>query len=180
MEKQNHMEIRRLNQDDAQLFYDFRMLALETDPFSFVESPDELRQVPVSAYAERLRASSAENFVFGAFHNCSLLGSVGFYQEIPAKRRHKGHIWGVFVVPPSRRQGIARALMIEAIAAARTIPGLDQIFLTVSVTQRAARNMYESLGFRSFAMEPCGIRIGTLAVDEEHMLLELGSQETAV
>jgi ribosomal protein S18 acetylase RimI-like enzyme len=174
------MEIRRLTEEDAQLFYDFRMLALETDPFSFVESPDELRQIHVSAYAERLRASNAENFVFGAFRDRSLVGSVGFYQEIPAKRRHKGHIWGVFVVPSARRQGIARALMTHAIAAARAIPGLDQIFLTVSITQQAARALYCSLGFRSFGIEPWGIRIGAMSVDEEHMLLDLRSTETQV
>jgi len=169
------MEIRRLTEDDAQLFYDFRMLALETDPFSFVESPGELLQIPVSVYAERLRAGNAENFVFGAFDQRALVGSVGFYQEIPAKRRHKGHIWGVFVIPSARRQGIARALMVQAIAAARATPGLEQIFLTVSVTQQAARNLYQSLGFRSFGVEPCGIRVGGLSVDEQHMLLELPS-----
>ena len=167
------MEIRRLVEDDAQLFYDFRMLALETDPFSFVESPGELRQIPVSVYAERLRAGDAENFVFGAFDGRSIVGSIGFYQEIAAKRRHKGHIWGVFVIPSARGQGIARALMTQAIAAARATPGLEQVFLTVSVTQQAARNLYQSLGFRSIGVEPCGLRIGSLSVDEELMLLEL-------
>lgn len=177
MEKQTRsallpMEIRRLIEDDAQLFYDFRMLALETDPFSFVESPDELRRISVRAYAERLRAGDGENFVFGAFDQHVLVGSVGFYQEIPAKRRHKGHIWGVFVIPSARRRGIARALMTRAIAAARATPGIEQIFLTVSITQQSARNLYQSLGFRSFGVEPCGLRIGGLSVDEEHMLLE--------
>ena len=60
-----------------------------------------------------------------------------------------------------------------AIAAARATPGLDQIFLTVSITQQAARALYTSLGFCSFGMEPSGIRIGAMSVDEEHMLLDL-------
>jgi ribosomal protein S18 acetylase RimI-like enzyme len=174
------MEIRRLTEDDAQLFYNFRILALETDPFSFIESPDELRQIPVSVYAERLRASQAENFVFGAFQDRSLVGTVGFYQEIPSKRRHKGHIWGVFVIPSARRRGIARALMTHVIGAARATPGIDQIFLTVSITQQPARALYCSLGFRSFGIEPSGVRIGAMSVDEQHMLLDFNLPETSL
>lgn len=169
------MEIRRLTEHDAQIFHDFRMLALETEPFSFVESPDELRQIPVATYAEHLRAGEAQNFVVGAFHRDALLGTVGFYQEAPSKRRHKGHIWGVFVLPSARRQGIARALMTRALADAQAIPGLHQIFLIVSVPQHSARRLYESLGFRSFGVEPDGLRIGAQTVDEEHMVLDLAS-----
>jgi ribosomal protein S18 acetylase RimI-like enzyme len=169
------MEIRRLTEHDAQLFWQFRMLALETDPFSFVESPEELRQISVETYAERLRPGGAENFVLGAFSENALVGSVGFYQEAPAKRRHKGHIWGVFVMQSARQQGIARALMTRAIATAQTIPGLDQVFLTVSIPQEPARRLYQSLGFRSYGIEPRGIRIGSQSVDEEHMVLDLGS-----
>ena len=167
------MEIRPLTEQDAQLFWDFRMLALQTDPFSFVESPDELRQISVETYADRLRPAGGHNFVLGAFTGKALIGTVGFYQEALAKRRHKGHIWGVFVVPAARRQGIARSLMLAAIAQAKTVPGLEQIFLTVSVSQDAARHLYHSLGFRTFGVEPRGLRIGAEFVDEEHMLLDI-------
>jgi ribosomal protein S18 acetylase RimI-like enzyme len=169
------MEIRCLTAHDAQLFWQFRMLALESDPWSFVESPEELRQIPVETYAARLRSGDAENFVFGAFSQDALVGTVGFYQETHAKRRHKGHIWGVFVLPSARNQGIARALMLRAIEAAKAIPGLDQIFLIVAVSQQPARSLYQSLGFRSFGIEPRGLKIGSRSIDEENMVLDFAA-----
>ena len=49
------MEIRLFTEQDAQALWDLRMLALETDPWSFVDSPEELRAISVeelaSAYA---------------------------------------------------------------------------------------------------------------------------------
>ncbi|GAC1622141.1 MAG: GNAT family N-acetyltransferase [Candidatus Acidiferrum sp.] len=169
------MEIRRLNDHDAQIFWQFRMFALESEPWSFVESPEELRRIPIETYAERLRTGDAENFVVGAFLQGTLVGTVGFYQEAPVKRRHKGHIWGVFVAPSARKQGVARALLNHTIEAARSIPGLDQIFLIVSVPHESARRLYHSLGFRSFGIEARGLKIGARSMDEEHMVLDLAA-----
>ncbi len=149
------------------------MLALETDPWSFVESPEQLRAIPVDEYALRLRSAETANFVFGAFENNELVGMVGFYQEVPAKRRHKGWIWGVFVAPNARGRGIGKSLMLRAIEKAKTLPELDMILLTVSVNQPAPRQLYGSLGFRSIGIEPRGLKIGAQHLDEEHMVLEL-------
>ena len=144
------MEIRLLNERDAQTLWNFRMLALQSDPWSFVESPEELQKIPVAEYATRLSANKtdhADNFVYGAFEQEKLLGMVGFYQEQPLKRRHKGWIWGVFVAPEARGQGLSKKLMRAAIERASTIRGLEIILLTVSVGQSVPRRLYESLGF---------------------------------
>lgn len=166
------MEIRLFTEQDAQLLWDLRMLALETDPWSFVESPEELRAISVDEYATRLRANNAANFIVGAFEQQTALGMTGFYQEKSIKRRHKGWIWGVFVKPDARGRGVARSLMAEAIKRAKAIPGLEMILLTVSVDQPAPRKLYQSLGFRSIGIEPKGIKIGNEHYDEEHMVLE--------
>ena len=42
------MEIRLLAERGAEVLWNLRMRALETDPWSFVESPDELRQIPIA------------------------------------------------------------------------------------------------------------------------------------
>ena len=124
------------------------MLALESDPWSFVDSPEELRAITVEEFASRLRAGSAENFIVGAFEQGVAIGMVGCYQEIPLKRRHKAWIWGVFVAPAARGRGIAKSLMQAAIARAKTIPGLEMCFLLSPSDQPAPRRLYESLGFR--------------------------------
>ena len=166
------MEIRLFTEQDAQTLWDLRMLALETDPWSFVDSPEELRAMSVEEFATRLRADHAENFIVGAFEQRTAVGMVGCYQEVPLKRRHKAWIWGVFVKPAERGRGIARSLMQAAIERAKAIDGLNMVMLTVAVDQPAPRKLYESLGFRSFGVEPKGIKIGNQHHDEEHMVLE--------
>ena len=166
------MEIRLFTEQDAQTLWDLRMLALETDPWSFVESPEELRAMSVEEFATRLRADHAENFIVGAFEQRTAVGMVGCYQEVPLKRRHKAWIWGVFVKPAERGRGIARSVMQAVIARAKAIDDLDMVMLTVAVDQPTPRKLYESLGFRSFGVEPKGIKIGNQAHDEEHMVLE--------
>ena len=166
------MEIRLFTEQDAQMLWDLRMQALETDPWSFVDSPEELRTISVEEFATRLRAEDAENFIVGAFERDTAVGMVGCYQEVPLKRRHKAWIWGVFVEPAARGQGIARSLMQAAIARAKAIDGIEMVMLTVAVDQPAPRKLYESLGFRSIGVEPKGIKIGNQAHDEEHMVLE--------
>ena len=166
------MEIRLFTEQDAQVLWDLRMLALETDPWSFVDSPEELRTISVEEFATRLRSDNAENFIVGAFEQHAAVGMVGCYQEAPLKRRHKAWIWGVFVNPAARGRGIARCLMQAAIGRAKAIDGVDMVMLTVSVDQPAPRKLYESLGFRSIGVEPKGIKIGNQHHDEEHMVLE--------
>ncbi len=104
------MEIRLFTERDAQSLWDLRMLALETDPWSFVDSPEELRAITVQDFAARLRAGTAENFIVGAFEQGAAIGMVGCYQEVPLKRRHKAWIWGVFVAPAARGRGIAKSI----------------------------------------------------------------------
>jgi GNAT superfamily N-acetyltransferase len=166
------VEIRLFTEQDGQALWDLRMLALETDPWSFVDSPEELRAISVEEFVTRLRADHAENFIVGAFDQDSAVGMVGCYQEVPLKRRHKAWIWGVFVTPAARGRGIAKSLMRAAIQRAKSIPGLEMLLLTVGVGQPVPRKLYESLGFRSFGVEPRGLKIGNESHDEENMVLE--------
>jgi ribosomal protein S18 acetylase RimI-like enzyme len=170
--EENPVEIRLFTEQDAQSLWDLRMLALETDPWSFVDSPEELRSMSVQEFATRLSADRAENFIVGAFEQGASVGMVGCYQEVPLKRRHKAWIWGVFVAPAARGRGIAKSLMQAAIQRAKSIPGVEMLLLTVGVGQPAPRKLYASLGFRSFGIEPRGLKIGNESHDEENRVLE--------
>jgi ribosomal protein S18 acetylase RimI-like enzyme len=167
------MEIRRFEVQDAEALWRLRMTALETDPWSFAESVEELRQISVEEYGRRIGAGDDGNFVIGAFEHDGALGMCGFYRETLPKRRHKGHLWGVFVAPVARGRGLGCALAERAIETARRLPDLKSIQLTVSITQDVARQLYRKLGFRVFGVEPRGLGIGGEFVDEEHMILDL-------
>jgi ribosomal protein S18 acetylase RimI-like enzyme len=166
------MDIRKLTGNDAETLWRLRLHALETDAVSFAESPEELKRTTVEEYASRLRSGGAENFVFGAFDGEQMLGMIGFYRDALLKRRHIGHIWGVFVSPSARGKGVGRALLVEVIKSARALPGLRSVRLMVAVTQEAARHLYTEVGFRVFGTEPWSLKIGENYVDENHMTLE--------
>jgi RimJ/RimL family protein N-acetyltransferase len=91
------------------------------------------------------------------------------------KLAHKGYIWGMFVDAASRQQGVARRLMLEAIAMARTVPGLRQLNLGVKANNAAAIQLYESLGFKAFGHEAGAMLVDGVLQDEVHMSLRLSS-----
>jgi ribosomal protein S18 acetylase RimI-like enzyme len=166
------MIIRKLTEDDVESLWKLRLYALETDPASFGESPEELRKTSVVEYASRLRSGGAENFVLGAFEGEAMVAMTGFYRETATKRRHKGWIWGVFVSPSVRGKGVGRTLLAGVIEAAKALPGIRCLRLTVSTTEHPAIKLYERLGFRSFGTEPQALRFGEQSIDELHMILE--------
>ena len=166
------MEVRRLVESDAAELWRLRRQALEQEQSSFAESPEELFQVTVETYAQRLRGDN-DSFVFGAFRESKLEGMAGLFRESRLKRRHKGTVWGVYVAPEYRGRGIARAILTEVLKSARTIPDLKWIALSVTTEREPARRLYRSLGFRPWGVEPGALRIGDTLIDEEHMVLEL-------
>jgi ribosomal protein S18 acetylase RimI-like enzyme len=150
-----------------------RLEALEREPRAFGSSAGDHRKQTVDATAASLGSPSPGSFVLGALHAGKLVGIAGFQREQQQKRRHKGHIWGVYVTDAHRGCGIGRALMLGLIEQAKAHPGLEQITLTVTIGQVAARGLYESIGFRLFGREPRALCVDGSYVDEEYFVLML-------
>jgi ribosomal protein S18 acetylase RimI-like enzyme len=136
-------EIRRLTPDDADELWKLRLTALETEPQAFRETAAEHRQKTMASFAARLSRDGSCNCVYGAFEGGALVGMAGSYR----KDEQRAWIWGVFVLPQYRGQGISRALLEALLDEIRSVPRLNSIHLTVAVTQEPARRLYRSCGF---------------------------------
>ena len=106
----SQVQIRRLDVADAADYRAIRLAALQGDPQAFGSTYEAEAGRPLSAFAERL----ASSVVFGAYVNGEVVGMAGFKQREGARERHKAFVWGTYVRPDMRRQGVAEAL-IEAL-----------------------------------------------------------------
>ncbi len=97
----------------------------------------------------------------------------GFDRERGRKTCHKGRIWGVYLAPEKRGEGLGQGLLERLLERAHRIEGVEQISLSVTATQSAAIHLYRSLGFQSFGREPRALRISGRFIDEEYMVLRL-------
>jgi len=112
------MNIRRLSASDAAAFRALRLAALLDTPEAFATSHIEEKDLPLAAFEARL-AERRGQAVFGAFDKDTLVGIAGLKREALLQTAHKGHIWGMYVAAAARGHGVARELMLAALAHAR-------------------------------------------------------------
>jgi RimJ/RimL family protein N-acetyltransferase len=170
--RSSDLAIRRLVPEDAAAYRELRLRCLREYPDAFTSSYEEDCLKPLAATARRI-APDSDDRLFGAFVASALAGVVGVGREPRAKNRHKAILFGMYVAPEHGRRGIGAALLRHAIDDARAQPGLEQLVLTVTETNAAARTLYAKFGFRSFGVEPRAIRVGDDYFDKNHMILFL-------
>ena len=155
------------------MFQALRLRALQESPDAFATTSDEFRQETLASIAERLRVEGdrPERFVLGAFEEeGALIGIVGFMRETMSKMRHKAIIWGMYIAPEGRGQGIGKQLLQELLKRCATLPWLEQVHLSVVITNETARHLYTSIGFQVYGREPHAFKQGERYLDEELMV----------
>ncbi len=161
-------EVRALGKDDAGDLFRLRCAALRDSPLAFSASPEDDLASSEAAASELLQSEGGS--VFGAFAP-ALVGMIGLYRMPKRKMAHKVGLWGLFVLPEYRKQGIAVGLLQAAVHKARSLRGVESIHLSVTESSVAALRLYEKLGFSTWGIEPNAIRVKERAENERHMLL---------
>lgn len=169
------VSVRTLGLADVDDFRRIRLTALEEEPTAFSASY-EIELTQPEKFRERL-APAHDRFVLGAFVGHRLIGIAGFHRETAPKRRHAGSVTGMFVLANERGRGVARRLLTEIIVRARAFEGLEQLELSVTTGNVAARSLYEALGFVCWGTQPNALKVADKTYAEDHMVLTLGSRE---
>jgi ribosomal protein S18 acetylase RimI-like enzyme len=167
------VEIRPLDENDADDFQRVRLRALKEHPEAFGRSWELQLGIPMSEVADNLRtiAESSHDFVLGCYVDGIMLGMVGFRRAEGPKNNHVGMIWGMYVAAEMQGRGLGRKLLSEAIGRARQSPGLRQITLSVVTTNANARKLYASLSFERYGLQREVLFVNGKYYDEEHMAL---------
>ena len=161
--------LRRLSADDLPEYSALLRQGLVQHPECFRIAPSDLEDAPAIMASE-------DSFTLGAFSEAgALVGIVSFARERRQKMHHKGLLFRMLVAKEAAGQGVGRSLVRECVAQARHLPGLEAVVLTVVSSNTAARRLYASEGFVSFALEPQALKHGTGYLDEEQMRLDLRS-----
>jgi len=162
-------EIRRLSTSDAAAYRDLRLGSLRAHPEAFGASWEEEATQPLSWFEDKLD----RNVIFGGGTATALVlcGVVGFYVPDSAKQRHKGVLWGMFVQPQARGTGLGPALVARVLEHARQT--VEEVRLTVVLTNAAAIRLYERAGFERYGLERRALKVGNDYHDEVLMALSL-------
>lgn len=155
------IQVRRLTQDDAEIFREIRLEALEKHPETFQSTYESAAELPLDAFKQRLRQYA----LFGGFADGTLCGFVGFYPLKNPKISHKGLLWGMYVKEEARGTGLAEA-MVEAVVE-HAKDKVEQILLSVIEENERARRFYAKMGFEPYGLEPRALKIGDRYLGEE-------------
>lgn len=168
-------DLRRLTPADAAAHRTLMLEAYERHPDAFTSSTSERLGLPLSWWAERLPiGGDASSLVLGAFDDQgTLVGAAGLNVESRIKSRHKAVLFGMYVAPAARAQGLGRQLVQGVLAAARARPELRVVQLTVTQGNDAAQALYERCGFGVFGVEPMAVFVDGRFHAKVHMWCDL-------
>jgi ribosomal protein S18 acetylase RimI-like enzyme len=168
------LSIRRLSPVDTEAYLALMRSGLRDHIESFRISAEDSGE-PMVPFA----SNRPDAFTLGAWlEDNQLVGTVSFERETRVKFRHKGLLYRMYVHTDASGMGIGRRLIRETVARARNIEGLEQINLTVVASNVRAKHLYSSEGFKSFALEERGLKMGATYFDEEQMALRLFNEDT--
>jgi RimJ/RimL family protein N-acetyltransferase len=161
-------QLRRLEPRDIDAYRALRLDGLKRHPEAFGASYEDEARQPLEWFANRLAAAA----IIGAFDAAgALVGVAGLTIPGAIKTRHKGILWGMYVVEAARGSGLSQQLVEAVIDEARG--KVEQLQLTVVSSNAVAIRLYSKLGFASYGLETRALCVDGQYFDEVLMALPL-------
>ncbi len=156
--------IKILQPDAWQIWRKIRLEAVAQSPESFGGAWEEEVLLPDAKFKRRLQNST----IFAKIDGGEAVGTVGYYVNSGLKLRHRGTLFGLYVRPDRRGEGVARKLLEAALEHAQD--KIERMQLSVVTTNKAARRLYESLGFTVYGEDKRALRVHDTYHDELLMI----------
>jgi GNAT superfamily N-acetyltransferase len=147
------MTIRVLEADEAERYNTFFRGGVEQHPDAFRIDASDIDDSPFST----VPCDDALTFV--AEEQGVWQGIVSIERERGRRQRqHVAWLVRMYVATEAAGRGVGRALVREAVAQTRRLPGIERLNLTVVADNERACSLYESEGFVRFAHELNALR----------------------
>lgn len=164
---------------DAAPYKALMLHAYEHAADAFTSTQQERAKEPDEWWVKRVADPEGMTVAFGDFVSESLVGTVALEFSAKAKTKHKAVIVAMYVLPSSRGKGSARSLLQAAIDFCKDRGGIRIVQLEVTEDNTPALRLYESLGFKSYGVEPMAVLTPTGFKSKIHMWLDLSSAANA-
>ena len=143
--------------EDAEKYRSIRLESLKNIPEAVASSYEEEKGFSIEKYQSNFQSNGS--FIYGAFEKGELVGIITLYEENLDKLKHRAHIGAMYVSDCARGLGIGKALMVEVIEKAKSLEGVEQVYLAVVSTNETAKKLYFSMGFEVFGTEKKGLKL---------------------
>ena len=147
--------IRRLTNDEGALYRAIRLEALTVSADFFASAYEDEAGHDDAWFAAHMAGAP----VWAAFDGDTPIGMAGCNRHLGTKKAHKATLWGMYVAPSARGQGVAEGLIQSILAHAAEV-GCEQVLLTCMRGNDRAVRLYERMGFVQYGVEPNALKAG--------------------
>ncbi|MBL8311642.1 MAG: GNAT family N-acetyltransferase [Burkholderiales bacterium] len=162
------VSIKRLSRDDGGRYRALMLRAYSEHDTAFTSTFEERAGKPLDWWSKRL--ADPTTVTLGAFDASDvLIGTVRLETYQRLRERHKVALTAMYVMKDHAGHGIGRRLVEEALQAARRLPDIEIINLTVTADNLAAVRLYSRLGFQAYGREIRAVKTATGHLDKTEM-----------
>ncbi|HSM58480.1 MAG TPA: GNAT family protein [Candidatus Sulfomarinibacteraceae bacterium] len=171
------LTIREARDADADALFELHLEALRANPTAFAADPQETA-ADRSGWIGRLKRNLAMDMgaICLAETSEGIVGMSGIFRRTLAKMQHTATIWGTYVKPGWRGQGLGERLLQANLAWARR-HRVHMVRLAVVATNVPAIRCYLRQGFAVYGVEPDALLHEGRYYDELWMTKRIGGAE---
>lgn len=169
----NQIIIKPLMSSDWREFKKIRLEALKTSPTAFSNTYEDIAKLPDEKWKQQMELNEkkeGEYYLF-AYDNDKVIGMNGLYFVNKPILKHIANVFGVYVNPDYRGQGIGLRLMKDMLVEIRKNPRFTKIKLGVNAENYSAIKLYEKIGLKIVGRLEKELKFGDRYCDE--LLMEM-------